>query len=96
MQNTLYSCAVKFVSPLAGHTTQLSYTQKRTVKHISIRCGSYGYSAKIHALRLCSHVRFCVHNGHIRSLAYIGFFNVLIYVYQLYRVDSRQTSCLEQ
>ena len=27
------------LSPLAGDSTQLSYTQKRTVKHILIRCG---------------------------------------------------------
>ena len=44
---------------------QPSYTQKRTVKRILIRCGSYGYSANFHALRLCSHVRFCVRNGHV-------------------------------
>ena len=31
---------------------------KRTVKRILIRFGSHGYSAIIHALRLCSHVRF--------------------------------------
>ena len=49
-------------SPLAGNSMQ---PQKRTVKHILIRYGRHGYSAKIHALRLCSHVRFCVRDGHL-------------------------------
>ena len=55
-------------TPLAGDSTQLSYTQKRTVKRILIRCGSHGYFANFHAVRLCSHVRFCVRDGHVRLL----------------------------
>ena len=59
------------VTPLAGlgDSTQLSHTQKRTVKRILIRCGSHGYSANFHAVGLCSHVRFCVCDGHVPSLA---------------------------
>ena len=47
-------------TPLAGDSMQLSYTQRRTVKRILIRYGNHGTLPKIHALRLCSHVRFCV------------------------------------
>ena len=36
--------------PLSGDSTQR--TQKRTLKSILIRCGSHGYSAKIHALMI--------------------------------------------
>lgn len=34
-----------------------------------VRCGNHchGYSAIFHALRLCSHVRFCVRDGHTFS-----------------------------
>ena len=55
-------------TPLARDSTQLSYTQKRTVKRTSIRCGSH-YLANFHAVRLCSHVRFWVRDGHVPSLA---------------------------
>jgi hypothetical protein len=48
---------------------QPSYTEKHTVKRIFIRCGSHGYSAKIHAIKLCSHVRYCVRDSHVPSLA---------------------------
>ena len=54
----------KLLCHLAAGDMQPSYTQKRTVKRILIRCGSYGYSANFHALRLCSHLRFCVRNGY--------------------------------
>ena len=55
-------------SPLVGDSTQ-PCTQKRTVKRILIRRGIYGYSANFHALRQCSHVRFCVRDDHVPSLA---------------------------
>ena len=35
------------------------------MKRILIRCGSHGYSANFCALRFCSHVRFCVRDGHL-------------------------------
>lgn len=56
-------------STLAGDSTQPSYTQKRTVKGVLVRCGNHchGYSAIFHALRLYSHVRFCVRDGHTFS-----------------------------
>ena len=41
---------------------------KSALKLIFIRCGSHGYSAKIHSLKLCSHVGFCVRDGHVPSL----------------------------
>ena len=70
---SVYSLSLpKFVfrtSTLAGDSTQPSYTQKRTVKRIFIRCGSHGYSAEIHAFRLCSHLRFCVCDCHVPFLA---------------------------
>ena len=44
--------------------------RNRTVKRILIRCGNHGYSANFHALRLlCSHVRFCVRDSYVLSLA---------------------------
>jgi hypothetical protein len=51
---------------LAGDTAQPSYTQKRTVKR---ECRNRGYSANFLALKLSSHVRFCVRDGHVPSPA---------------------------
>ena len=54
--------------PLEGEVRN-RHLHKSALKRIFIRCYSHGYSAKIHSLKLCSHVGFCVRDGHIPSLA---------------------------
>ena len=49
----------------SSHSTQPyseSYNQNALHSALLCRC-SHGYSASFHALRLCSHVRFCVRDG---------------------------------
>ena len=45
------------IALLAGESKQPSYTQKHIEAHVIF-----------HAHKLCSHVHFCVRDGHVQSL----------------------------